>query len=254
MFSQKSKFLGFITVVLVIAALTFAAGCAAQKEAPTSAPKAEAPAQPTLERPEVVTSPAEAKQLLLDGNDRFVKGKLAKKDLGNERRQKIFTEGQKPFAVIVSCSDSRVPPELIFDQGLGDLFVIRVAGNVLDKIATGSVEYGVEHVHCPLVVVLGHQDCGAVKATIKGGKAASENLGAIVAKINPSVEKAKAAGATDTALVEKTAEENVLAMVAELEKNHIIKELAESGKVAVVGAKYHLDTGKVEWYETSKEH
>uniref|UniRef100_A0A7C2EIQ3 Carbonic anhydrase n=1 Tax=Ammonifex degensii TaxID=42838 RepID=A0A7C2EIQ3_9THEO len=252
MLPKKVRFSLFILLVLLAPTLAVVSGCA-QKESPTGTTKTEtaAPA-PTLTRPDVVTSATEAKELLVAGNERFVKGELAKKDLGDTRRQKLLTEGQKPFVAIVSCSDSRVPPELIFDQGLGDLFVIRVAGNILDKVGTGSVEYAVEHLHVPLVVVMGHEACGAVKATVEGGKPPTENIGAIVEKINPSVEKAKTAGATDKELVEKSTKENVKAMLAELEKSPIIKEAAEHGKVTILGAYYHVGTGQVEWLEEAK--
>ncbi|MEK7804022.1 MAG: carbonic anhydrase, partial [Deltaproteobacteria bacterium] len=105
----------------------------------------------------------EALKKLIDGNNRFVQSAQAQKDIGNNRRTEL-TKGQHPFAVILSCSDSRVPPEHIFDQGLGDIFVVRVAGNVADSIELGSVEYAAEHLGVPLILVLGHQSCGAVKA------------------------------------------------------------------------------------------
>src|SRR5512140_1143168 len=100
----------------------------------------------------------EALQKLMDGNKRYVEGKLASKDLGDTKRKELL-KGQKPFAIVVTCSDSRVPPELLFDQGLGDVFVIRVAGNVVDPIALGSIEYGAEHLNSPLLVILGHSNC-----------------------------------------------------------------------------------------------
>lgn len=250
MFKKKTGLI-FLLVTILIVTLSLASGCA-PKEPTTGATKPETTPAPILTRPDVVTSAAEAKKLLVAGNERFVKGELAKKDLGSERRQKLLTEGQKPFVAIVSCSDSRVPPEVIFDQGLGDLFVIRVAGNILDKVEIGSVEYAVEHLHVPLVLVMGHEACGAVKATVEGGKAPTENIGAIVEKISPSVEKAKAMGATGKELIEQSAEENVKAMIAELEKSPIIKEAVEHGKVTISGAKYHLGTGKVEWFEDTK--
>ncbi|MCL6560150.1 MAG: carbonic anhydrase, partial [Firmicutes bacterium] len=150
--------------------------------------------------------------------------------------------------VVLACSDSRVPPELLFDQGLGDLFVIRVAGNIVDPDVTGSVEYAVEHLHTPLVVVMGHEKCGAVAATVAGGEAPG-SIGALVAKIKPSVEKAKAAGASGADLAEKATDENIKAMITELEKSHVIKELADHGKVKVLGAKYYLGSGEVKWLD-----
>src|SRR4030043_1796798 len=107
----------------------------------------------------------EALQKLMDGNKRFVSGKLVKKDLGDTKRKELL-KGQKPFATVITCSDSRVPPELLFDQGLGDIFIIRVAGNVVDPLELGRIEYGVEHLNAPLLFILGHSKCGAVTATI----------------------------------------------------------------------------------------
>ena len=189
--------------------------------------------------------------MLVEGNSRFISGTLAYKDLGGKRRNDLVKNGQHPFAVVVSCSDSRVPPEEIFDQALGDLFVVRVAGNVVGPIETGSVEYAVEHLKAPLIVVLGHEQCGAVTAAVKGGEVPG-SIGAIVEKIKPSVEKAQASGVNADELVEKSAELNVESSVAELEKSHIIKEFVESGKVKIIGAKYHLGSGSVEWLKTEK--
>lgn len=200
-------------------------------------------------RPEV-TSSLEAKKLLEDGNQRFMQGNLLKKDIGSTKREEL-SKGQKPFAIVVSCSDSRVPPELLFDQALGDLFVIRVAGNVVDPVAMGSIEYAVEHLKAPYLIVMGHEKCGAVKATVEGGEAPG-SIGSIVAKIKPSVDKAKVTGVTGEELVEKSVDENVRAVITTIEKSHIIKEALESGKLAIDGTKYHLDSGKVDWFAAKK--
>ncbi|OPX86812.1 MAG: Carbonic anhydrase [Pelotomaculum sp. PtaB.Bin104] len=202
----------------------------------------------TYNRTEIITSSTEAKQLLIDGNKRFTENKLLNDDISDTRLKGLSTNGQHPFAVIVSCSDSRVPPEVIFDQGLGDIFVIRDAGNVIDPVVLGSVEYGAEHLHAPLIAVLGHEGCGAVKATVDGGETPG-SIGAIVEKIKPSMEKAKSTGATSTALYEKTADENIKAAIAAIEKSHIIKELLDEKKVKIIGAKYHLETGEVVFSE-----
>lgn len=189
---------------------------------------------------------AQAKQLLVEGNKRFSSGQFLKKNMGTDRLEELYSKGQKPFAVILSCSDSRVPVELIFDQALGDIFVIRVAGNVISPIVMGSIEYGVEHLHVPLLVILGHENCGAVKATVDGGEAPG-SIADIVAKIKPSADKARAAGATGTALYELACDENTKAMKAEVEKSEIIKELIEHGKLQVVTAKYYLSNGEVKF-------
>lgn len=242
--TKKSRSLIYTLAALLIVVLIAVSGCGTPKAANTAA----APDN-TFKRPDVVSSGDQAKELLISGNTRFTKGELTKKDLGSKRREEL-TAGQKPFAVVLTCSDSRVPPELLFDQGLGDIFVIRVAGNVVDPIVLGSVEYAVEHLHAPLVVVLGHEKCGAVAATVAGGEAPG-SIGSIVSKIQPSVAKAKASS-TDGDLVEKAADENIKAMIAEVGKSHIVKEFEESGKLKVLGAKYHLGSGQVEWFNAAK--
>ena len=112
----------------------------------------------------------QALQTLLDGNKRFVAGQARHPNQSSERLAEV-TRGQRPIAIVVSCSDSRIPPEIVFDQGLGDIFVVRTAGHVLDDAALASIEYAAEHLHVPLAVALGHQDCGAVKAAVGGGDA-----------------------------------------------------------------------------------
>src|SRR5205085_10520354 len=122
------------------------------------------------------------RSLLKEGNGRFAAGKLAVKDVGAQRRATL-AKGQHPFAVVLACADSRVPPELVFDQGLGELFVLRVAGNLADPFVLGSIEYAVEHLHTPLIVVLGHENCGAVAAALT--KAAFPgNLGTLVKEVH----------------------------------------------------------------------
>jgi len=233
-----------LLLVMLLISLLVVAGCSTQKASEKAVDTA-APAQESVyQRPAEITSADAAIKLLVEGNKRFTSASILKKDLGTARREELATKGQKPFAVILTCSDSRVPPELLFDQALGDLFVIRVAGNVVSPIEMGSIEYGVEHLKAPVVIVLGHENCGAVKATVDGGEAPG-SIGSIVDRIKPSVEKAKAAGATGTALYEKTADENINAMIAEINKSAIIHHLEESGAVKVVGAKYFLSSGEV---------
>lgn len=180
---------------------------------------------------------------LIEGNKRFTSGNFSTKNMGAERREELL-KGQKPFAVIVSCSDSRVPPELLFDQALGDIFVVRTAGNVVDAIATGSVEYAVEHLHTPLVVVMGHENCGAVKAAVDGGEAEG-SIGAIIEKIEPALTRAKTSGAEGLQLYEAVTDENITSTIEDLQKSPIIQHLLASGQLALVGAKYHLASGKV---------
>lgn len=188
----------------------------------------------------------QAIQLLTDGNKRFMANNILKKDLSNQKRAEL-SKGQKPFAVILTCSDSRVPPELIFDQGLGDIFVIRTAGNIVDQISLGSIEYGVEHLNAPLLLVLGHEHCGAVQATVDGGEAPG-SINALINKIKPSVERAKAGGASGNTLYEKSEDENIFATIADIEKSTIVEHLVASGQLKVIGAKYKLTTGEVVFF------
>lgn len=180
---------------------------------------------------------------LIAGNARFTSGQMTHQHIGPERRAEL-AKGQKPFAVILSCSDSRVPPEVLFDQGLGDIFVIRNAGNVVDSASLGSIEYAVDHLHSPLVVVLGHDKCGAIGAAVEGGEAHG-SIGAILAKIERAVKTAKASGASGAELVEKTADENIKTSMADVKASHIVQHLIGEGKLSVVGAKYDLASGVV---------
>ncbi|MFO0752222.1 MAG: carbonic anhydrase [Thermodesulfovibrionales bacterium] len=186
-------------------------------------------------------SPEQALRKLLDGNQRYVAGKTTGPNRTVARRS-FVAKGQKPFAVILGCSDSRVPPEVLFDQGLGDLFVIRNAGNVADPVVIGSIEYAVEHLGVHLIMVLGHKKCGAVDATVKGGEAPG-SIKSIVEKIQPAVEKAKLKQGD---LLANSVKSNVK-MVAEqlIREKPILAHSIEEGELKVVGAYYDLDTGAV---------
>ncbi|MZP31486.1 carbonic anhydrase [Heliobacterium undosum] len=197
--------------------------------------------------PEVTASPKETRQILEEGNRRFIESAPQAKNLGEEKRRQL-TGGQKPIAVVVSCSDSRVPPEHIFDQGLGDLFVVRVAGNVVSPEVLGSVEYAVEHLRTPLVVVLGHESCGAVKAAVEEGHVEG-SIASITERIRPLAQEQKARGVKGTELVESTVDHNIRASLAELKKSAILRKTLNEGKLQIQGAKYDLDTGKVEWLQ-----
>ena len=182
-----------------------------------------------------------ALQKLIDGNKRFANSKLMHVNQTRERRLEV-AKGQKPFAVIVTCSDSRVPPEIIFDQGLGDLFVIRTAGNIVDDIGLGSIEYAVEHLGVRLIVVLGHEKCGAVDAAVKGGHAQG-HIQKLIDEINPAVEKAKNIKGD---LLDNSVKANVLRVVDQLNSSEpILKEFVHEKKITVVGARYDLDDGVV---------
>jgi carbonic anhydrase len=192
--------------------------------------------------PAVPATGDEALAKLMAGNQRYVSNGLAHPNQSADRRGEV-AKGQKPFAVILGCADSRVGPEIVFDQGLGDLFVVRVAGNVLDSSALGSIEYAAEHLHTPLIMVLGHQKCGAVEAALKGGEAPGQ-IGSLVKAIQPAVAHAK--GQPGDAL-DNAVKANVEMVVAQLKTaKPIVTDLLEHGKVKVVGARYRLDTGAVE--------
>ncbi|HXI85449.1 MAG TPA: carbonic anhydrase [Verrucomicrobiae bacterium] len=183
----------------------------------------------------------EALARLKAGNERFVTGKVIHPNEGADRRAEV-AKGQDPFAIIVGCSDSRVGPEVVFDQGLGDLFVIRTAGNVVDDVALGSIEYAADHLGVPLILVLGHTRCGAVSAAVAGGEAPG-HVASVVKKIKPAVEetKGKPGDALDNAV-----RANVHHVVNQLRNTApILSGLVKSGKLRVVGACYDLDTGRV---------
>lgn len=189
----------------------------------------------------------QALQKLMDGNARYVESKMTAGTLCDASARGKLAKSQHPYAIILSCSDSRVPPELIFDQALGEVFVVRVAGNVADPLVLGSVEYAAEHLGTPLIMVLGHERCGAVTATVAGGKPEG-NIAAIVKEIAPAAKKAKeqCKGKAKEEIVECASVINAKAVAAQLPKRSklLAKELKE-GKIKIVAAKYDLDEGKV---------
>lgn len=181
-----------------------------------------------------------ALQKLKDGNDRFVNDKSELINVTKERRDQLM-DGQNPYAVVVSCSDSRVTPNIVFNAGLGEIFDIRLAGNVVDDDALGSIEYGVAHANAPLIVVMGHESCGAVTAAYNKytkGTAVEGNIEEIVEEIEPSINKDKT--------LDDAIHTNVTNVANEIKNDQIIKKLIDSGKVKVVEAYYSLD-GKVEF-------
>lgn len=189
----------------------------------------------------------ESLQKLMEGNARFVAGEMEHPNLSAERRAEL-AEGQAPFAIIVSCSDSRVPPEQVFDAGPGDLFVIRVAGNVVGDDAQASIEYAVAVLGTPLVVVMGHESCGAVGAAVKAETKDAEFGGHIhdlVETIRPSVISAMERASGDE-LLEAAIEDNAQRVVTELERSKpYVGPAAAEKTIAIVAARYDLDTGKV---------
>jgi carbonic anhydrase len=183
----------------------------------------------------------EALARLMAGNQRYVRHKEQRPDQSLARRQELRT-GQHPFAVILGCADSRVSPELLFDQGLGDLFVIRVAGNIVDDAVLGSIEYAVEHLGTRLVMVLGHEKCGAVSAAVEGGIAAG-HIKALVAAIQPLVEASREEPGDKIHNCVIANARRVARQIRESEP--IMKDEVEKQGVKVVAADYVLDSGKV---------
>ena len=213
---------------------------------------------------QAIVPPAEAMSRLKEGNQRYTRGnpqhphesiaertQLATNSYENAslifpdmtKRREELAKSQHPFALVLGCSDSRVPPEIVFDQGLGDLFVLRVAGNVIDDHSLGSIEYAVDHLAVRLIVVLGHQRCGAVKAakeTIAAKGEAPAHIQSLVTAIQPAVE------ATAKGDLEATVRENVKNVAQALRSSApVLKAKVDSGELKVVGAYYSLETGLV---------
>lgn len=197
----------------------------------------------------------EALQKLLDGNKRYVEAQMTSNKLCDVSARGALAKSQKPYAIVLSCSDSRVPPEIVFDKGLGEIFVVRVAGNVPDPVVLGSIEYAAEHLGSPLIMVLGHERCGAVTAAVDAKGKPEGNIGAIIKSIIPAVKQAKqeAKGKDKTELVETAINDNVKLVTANLTKQStVLKHLVKEGKIRIVSAKYDLDDGKVTLLEGKK--
>lgn len=181
------------------------------------------------------------------GNARFVAGK-ATRPHATPKRLRETARGQAPEAIILGCSDSRVPPEIIFDEGIGDLFIVRVAGNVAEEHTVGSVEYAAEHLGSPLIVVLGHHGCGAVKATAAANGPVEGNIGALLKEIQPAVDETRKAPSHREGLENDATHANARRQARVLvEKSPALLHLVEQGKVKIVSAVYDLETGKIEW-------
>ena len=197
----------------------------------------------------------EALQRLQEGNRRFAANESAH-ETGNEAQRRQLLAGQEPIAVILGCSDSRVPAEIVFDQGIGDLFVIRVAGNVVAPSLVGSVEFACSKFGTRLVVVMGHTQCGAVQATYEAlqhpDQSVSENIGAIAEFIRPSVESVLDNNRGDDAetIVERAVRANIRASAAKLRHaSDIIESLERDDGLLIVGAEYSLETGRVDFFD-----
>lgn len=193
-------------------------------------------------------SPDKALKWLQNGNARYTKGFLRKDGISSSDRKSLSSE-QHPHSVVLSCSDSRVPPELVFDQKLGEIFTVRTAGETLDSSVIASIEYAVSHLGPQLVVVMGHTQCGAVKAALatkSGEDAGSENLNKLVKDIHPRLESLSRLPASADYYSEAWA--NAKGVGADLAKrSKIIEQKIKEGQLKIVPALYHLDSGKVEW-------
>ena len=185
-------------------------------------------------------------QKLEAGNKRFASGKPVHPDETLERLREL-KKGQHPFAIVVSCSDSRVPAELVFDQGLGDIFSIRTAGNVMGDYELGSIEYAVEHLNCKLIIVMGHKDCGAIKAFInaKGHYAHSDHIKKIIEYIEKEKEEIDLASHHNLG-IDKAIDANIEHSVTLLKTSEpLLKELYDKKKLEIIGALYDIENGKV---------
>ncbi len=226
------------SVVCVIAAIL--SGCA------RSEPPAAAPAAHASHSAPANVSADDALRRLVDGNARFVASTNVHPNLDVQRRLQV-RQGQTPFAIILGCSDSRVPADLVFDTGLGDLFVVRVAGNVTDDVVIGSIEYAVDHLGTNLVLVLGHEKCGAVDAALHAAESHDPvpgHINSLVEAIEPAIRELHSA--TDNRL-DEAVRANVRYVTQRLRHAHpILSKAVEDGKLNVVGAYYDLETGQVQ--------
>jgi carbonic anhydrase len=183
-----------------------------------------------------------------NGNTRFLKHRLRTDGISAKDLEKL-SKGQKPHTIVLSCSDSRVPPEIVFDQRPGEIFVVRTAGQALDSSAIASIEYAVSHLGSNLIVVMGHESCGAVKAalgTLKGGDAGSPSLNKLVADLHPRLKRFSELTPTENVVVESWT--NVEGVAGDLiARSEIIQSAIESGEVKIQKALYHLGSGEVEW-------
>ncbi len=206
-------------------------------------------------------SPDEALHKLMEGNKRYVENQMTSTKQCDPTTRASLARSQKPYAIILSCSDSRVPPEILFDKGLGEIFVVRVAGNIPDPVVLGSIEYAAEHLGSPLVMVLGHERCGAVTATVNAKGKPEGNIGAIVKTIAPAIKNAakeceackgevKCQDSKKEEYVECAISANTKNVAASLtQKSPMLKHLVKDGKLKIVAAKYDLDDGIVSLFK-----
>lgn len=242
-----------LTALGLAAAIT---ACApAEPEAPEATMTASEPVLVTevmTEESQAALTPAEAFAQLKAGNQRFVEGRLTPRDYGAQAA--ATASGQYPKAAVLSCLDSRVPPEIVFDQGIGDLFVGRVAGNFENEDLLGSLEFATAVANVPLIVVLGHTSCGAIKGAVAGVElgnltAMLDNFDEVLAEVRRVQEMA--ADESNDEIIQLAIEENVRKTVADiLGSSQVITDLVESGELMVVGGVYDLASGQIQWMDS----
>ena len=222
-------------------------GCACCAAAGLALPRSQARA---ATGPRTTLTPDQALAALKEGNDKFVTDSPVRSVQGRERRLEI-ARGQTPFAVLVSCSDSRVPPELLFGRGLGELFIVRNAGNTVDTAALGSIQYAIAELGVPLILVLGHERCGAVDAAVQVVKNNASFPGAIGQMIEPIVPAVIKAQSQPGDLLDNAVRENVRRVTNRLRtaSEPILLEPLRAGKLKIVGARYDLDDGDVDFFD-----
>ena len=199
--------------------------------------------------PKTTLTPDQALQALKEGNDHFKTEAPFRAERGRDRRVQLAA-GQAPFCVLVGCSDSRVPPELLFGRGLGELFIVRNAGNTVDLAALGSIEYGVGVLGCPLVVVLGHEKCGAVAAAVDVVEKNATFPGVIGEMIQPIIPAVLSVRGKGGDLLDQAVRANAMRVADRLKgQSSVIQEALRAGRVKVVAARYDLDDGDVQWFE-----
>jgi carbonic anhydrase len=194
-------------------------------------------------------SPDQALSQLKEGNGRYSSGTSNHPNQDPQRRKETADKGQKPFATILSCSDSRVPVEILFDSGIGDLFIVRVAGNVADVDEIGSIEYGVDHLGTPVLLVLGHTRCGAVTAVAKQAEVHG-CIPELVANCEPAIARAKANNpqATIDTVIEAAIKENAWQSIEDVfVRSEAVRKRVREGKLQVVAAIYDIESGKIDW-------
>lgn len=226
-----------IVIIILLLIMVFSiSACSRSTDINVSTTETETQKTTTVHNPgDLVSDWQVAQQYLMDGNKRFIDNQTITRDT-NAADRTILKDGQQPFAIIVTCADSRVSPEIYFDQKLGDIFVIRNAGNIIDETTLGSIEYAVEHLGTPLVVVVGHTNCGAVTGAFNGGEY-PENLQSIIDRIHKSIE-----GSSN---LDEAIRKNIENGIKTIKNNEIIEEIGAT----VLSACYNIETGEVTWLE-----